>query len=238
VPELELAVPEPAPRPPPQPRKKVEEEPFKIELAVDVHPSYPPPKTPSRPPSLAPGAIARKIPSDRPPRTADMMGSDEAMEAQRIAAYGDPPGFFVMAPFYAYRVWQRKKDLERIVAERREDEENARLAAEDAMIAFADRARPMVARDPQYTRALSELQTAEELVRSRDQGLAREQDAHAERLRAIDQRMIKMEEELKAAKEAERLAAEKLAEAEAELRRMQARLQRAEIDQRNSGKEG
>jgi chromosome segregation ATPase len=124
------------------------------------------------------------------------------------------------------------------VAERREDEQSARLAAEDAMIALADRVRPIVAKDPQYTRALAELQTAEELVRSRDQGLAREQDAHAERLRAVDQRMAKIEEELEVARKMERAAVEALADAEAELARVQARLKRAEIEQRKTGKEG
>src|SRR5437660_46099 len=80
----------------------------------------------------------------------------------------------------------------------------------DALVALGERASEKASGAPEYTRALGELKASEDLVRSRDHSLAKEQDAHAERIASIDGRISRLESELASALEEERRAAEEL----------------------------
>jgi hypothetical protein len=253
-PSLELDIPKAASSKPRAPPKKKEEE-IAIELAVDMNEVRPvAPTTVSSGPhisvppnssrSLAPHARSSLAPhgSHPPGRTAHMSGaplrphhleSDDEIEARTLAAYGEAPDGALKAPFYAYRVYKRRKELEGVLAGRREEAKLAATRAEDALVALGERTRAAAANDPGSARALQALKDAEELMRSRDHSLAREQDAHAERLRSIDQRIGGAEAELVAAQAAERKASEELVDAQGTLQRAEARLKRAEIELRN-----
>jgi len=250
VPELDI--PKPPPPKPKAPAKKKEEE-IAIELAVDMNEVRPIAPTAvssgprlSAPPSSSGVRAASDPPfpivASSPPRTVHMSGapgrplaleSDEEIEARTLAAYGDPPKNAILSPMYAYKVFTRRKELQRLLVGRREEATLAARRAEDALVALGERARPLAAGDPQCARSLEELKRAEELMRSRDHSLAREQDAHAERLRSIDQRIAGVESELVAAQAAERRVASELADAQAALQRSEARFKRAEIELRN-----
>jgi chromosome segregation ATPase len=100
---------------------------------------------------------------------------------------------------------------------------------------MGERARPAAGTDPKYATLLGQLKAAEDLVRSRDQALAREQDAHAERIRAIDAKIAGLEGDLAKTLAQARSTAEELAGAQANLQRAEAKLKRAEIEIRNAG---
>ena len=248
LPELELDLPVAAPRPI-APKKKAEE--LKpLELAVDLtekHHSSPPaagsrfsaPAPPFGSPSQAPGGVAPML--NVRGQTQGMAirggvsfeGEEFLSEAHTLADYGAPPKHWFMAPLYAYRVFTRQQELKRALVGRREEAAQAATTAEDALIACAERVRPRAAGVPQYKRSIDELALAEELLRSRDGALAKEQDAHAERLASIDARISKLEAEHAAAQGEERRIAGELAGAEAALQRAEAKLKRAEIELRN-----
>lgn len=248
-PDLALDVPAPpAPKPKaPPPKKKVEED--RIDFAVDmasIRPqvSVPPPvservpKVPSlaAPPSSSADAVpvlaAANAPA-RPNAAAAPLAIDRSLEASTLANYGDAPSNIVLAPLYAYRVYKRRAELRAVLAGRREEAAQASRALEDAMCALGERVRPLAANDPQAARSLQLLKDAEDLLRTRDATLAREQDAHRERLRANEARIAGIEAELVAAKSEERAASQVLADAQAAVQRAEAKLKRADIELRN-----
>jgi hypothetical protein len=257
LPELELDIPKPPPPKPKAPPKAQQVE-APIEFAVDMNDvrpmsgsiapggvSFPPPNRPgvsNRPGAVEHGYAPMAAASSGQGRTLHMQGasgapiafeSDEEIAARTLAGYGDPPTNALTAPFYAYRVFKRQKELKSALAGRREEATLAANRAEDAMVALGERVRPLAAGDPQSGRTLDELKRAEELMRSRDHSLAREQDAHAERLRSIDLRIAGVEAELVAVQAAERKVAGDLADAQSALQRAEARHKRAEIELRN-----
>ena len=222
VPDLELdhdARPPPKPRPP-APRKKVEEE--RIDLAVDLDALRVERSADAHMPSAA-------APIERSPARIE---ADDEIEARSLADYGDAPKNVLRAPLYAYRVLKRQAELKKALVVRREEASLARALAEDAMVSLGERVRPLAASDPSCSATLSALKQAEELLRSRDHSLAREQDAHNERLASMDARAAKLDQELLAAKAEERKGAADHADAVATLQRAEAKLKRAEIELR------
>jgi hypothetical protein len=253
TPSLELDVPQPPPKPV-APRAKVVEEPLKLELAVDLdamHSSPPPALRSSNPPASGSGQYAKvggvapavpvRIPSNSrmaavkpnayapPPAATAPVDEDEA-EVAALGAFGDPPKTWVLSPLYAYRVYQRQRELRKALAERREEAAQAKTTLEDALVATASRVRPRASKTDAYKAQLSDVAVAEELLRSRDGALAKEQDAHAARLADIDARITKLEQELAAAQADERKVATEVAAVEASLGRADAKLKRAEAE--------
>jgi hypothetical protein len=251
APSLELDVPKPPPKPV-APRQKQVEEPLKLELAVDIssmHSTPPPPTRVSSAPGpvssgayARPGAVAAAAPVRRasgghalaiPRRSgapAAPVDDDDTAEAEALAAYGEPPAVALLAPLYAYRVYQRQRELRKALAARREEAEQAKTTVEDALIATATRLRPRAAAADAYRAQLADAAVAEELLRSRDGALAKEQDAHAARLAEIDGRITKLEHELAAAQAEERRVATEVAGVEAALGRAESKLKRAEAE--------
>jgi hypothetical protein len=247
MPSLELDIPQPPPKPV-APKKKVVEEPLKLELAVDIgsmHSTPPPPTRISNAPGPVSGAhprvggVAPAAPvrasyppraSGRPMAAATAPIDDDEGEAQALAAYGEPPKLWLVAPMYAYRVYQRQRELKKALASRREEAEQAKTTVEDALVATAERVRPRAATADAYRAHVSDVAVAQELLRSRDGALAKEQDAHAARLAEIDQRITKLEQELAAAQADERKVATEVAAAEAALGRAESKMKRAEAE--------
>ena len=220
VPELELDV-----RPSAAPRTKARDdaqEEVPLELAVDPRALV---EQRSMPSHLAAQPIA-------PPQAAAPLaaGDDLAFDAHLLADYGDPPRHWLLSPFYAYRVFKRRRELKAALAGRRAEATRAADDAEDALVAFAERARPTSERTAVYTRALDELRTAEELLRSRDKVLAADQDAQNARLAQVDARLVNLEAELAQAQSEERAIALQLSDAQGALGREEARLKRAETE--------
>lgn len=157
---------------------------------------------------------------------------DLAFDAHLLADYGEPPRHWLLSPLYAYRVFKRRRELKAALAGRREEAARAASEAEDALIEFAERARPTSERTPMYGRPLDELRAAEELLRSRDKVLAAEQDAQNARLAQVDARLVNLEAELAQAQSEERAIGLQLSDAQGALGREEARLKRAETELR------
>jgi hypothetical protein len=214
VPELDLEVRKPSA---PQAKPKVESEsPF--ELAVDAQALV---RERSAPP-LQPAPVQAFL----------AVTADLAFDARLLADFGDPPRNWVFSPLYAYRVLKRRRELKRALAGRREEAGRAAGAAEDALVAFAERARATAETTTAYSGALDELRHAEELLRSRDRVLADEQDAQNARLAQVDARLAKLEAELVQAQRDEHAIGAELSESQGALGREEARLKRAEIELR------
>jgi len=159
-------------------------------------------------------------------------GSDLHADARALADYGEPPRSTVQAPLYAWRVLQRKRQLKTAHAGRRAEAEHASSALQDGLVAFAERIRPAAERQPAYSGAFTDLRRAEDVLRSRDQALAAEQDAQQVRLAQVDGRLTRLEEKLTLAHTGERLSAQRLSSAQGALAREEAKLKRAEVELR------
>jgi hypothetical protein len=239
APDLDLEVrPRAAPKPP-KPKKVEEDAP--LELAVDPRSlmqerssgAMAPP-----PPTMQSGmhggmhdagqtAMTRKRPASLAPPAVDL-----ETDARVLADYGDPPGSPVLTPLYAWRVFKRQRELKAALAVRTAEAEHARTTYEDALVALAERARPVAEKHQGYRANLDDLTRVEEQLRSRDKVLAAEQDAQRARLAQVDARIEKAEGELAKAQGHERAVATELSGVQGGLAREEAKIKRAETELR------
>jgi hypothetical protein len=231
--ELELRA-RPAAKPP-KPRKPAEEaKPLELavdprslvaERAADAH---------GAPFEYGLGGAAASAPVVRgaPRGAATAHGQDPEMDlaadARVLADYGEPPGSWITAPLYAWRVLKRQRELKTAHAARKVEAEHAAGVLEDALVAFAERVRPAAEKQSAYAVALEDLARTEDVLRSRDKVLAAEQDAQKARLGQVDARLTSLEAELSQAQIDERLAAEELSSTQGALAREEVKLKRAE----------
>jgi hypothetical protein len=243
VPELALGPRAPAGAKAPPPKKAPERE-VALELAIDpralvqerAQHEHSGDAAIVRVPAAAPGVIAREPSrsgralrhSSGPP----LAVGDLAFDARLLADHGSAPKGWLLAPFYAWRVLRRQRELKMALVGRREEAARTASEAEDALVAFAERVRPAAEKQPPYAVAIEELRRAEDLLRSRDRVLAAEQDAQNGRIAQVDARIAKLEEELAQAQGDERGAAGELAAAQAALAREEAKFKRAEVELR------
>jgi hypothetical protein len=227
VPDFELDVPRRGAPKPAAPRKKVEEE-VTLELAVEPR-ALVAPRSPGPPAGVQPGQalILRG-------QAAVASVGEVAFDARLLADHGDPPGHWVRLPIYAWRVLKRRRELRRVLAGRREEAKRAANEVEDALVAFAERVRPVAEKHGEFARCVEELRGAEDVLRSRDRVLASEQDAQTARLAAVDARLAKLEAELAHAQAEERTTAGELASSQAALARGESKLRRAESELRSA----
>ena len=237
MPDLELDVRAPSAPKPRKPKKEVVEE-APLELAVDPRalmqqraeapaPIQPPP-TYEQHSAPSAGALQNKRPASLAP------GADLEGDAIALAEYGESPGTWVTAPLYAWKVLKRQREIKAALAVRTAEAEHAQTALDDALVAFAERARPVAEKHKDYLMPFEELGRAEELLRSRDKVLAAEQDAQRARLAQVDSRLAKAEAELAQAQGQERAVATELAGAQGALAREEAKIKRAEVELRNA----
>lgn len=261
APDLDLDVrPHPPPRPP-KPRAKAEE-PQALELAVDprdlVQQRAAASSSPSWPAvqAMPTGALSRR-PSvgfatpERPPsgpgnRAAPTPVDDVDYDAHVLADLGQSPSNVLRTPMYAWRVLKRQRELRTALEARRAEAEHAVTQVDDALVAFTERVRPAAEKRQDYAASLEDLQRAEDMLRSRDKVLAAEQDAQKARQAQVDERLAKLEADLLAARDEERMAATDLSGAQSALAREEAKLKRAEgelktaqqVEQRGTGGAG
>jgi len=184
--------------------------------------------------ALASSPAAPMVPAARAPLADAPEPSDDDAEARALADYGNSPSTFWQAPLYAYRVKTRQSELRRQLAERKSDLDRAAKAAEQAEVAFAERARPIAERLDGYSEVLAPIDKAERLMMERDGALSAELEAHKGRLAVIDERVHGLAVELETAKAEEREIEAKLADADAIRQRAEAKLKRAEIEIRSA----
>jgi hypothetical protein len=240
APDLELDV---KARPPPKPRRKeIIEDSAPLELAIDprslvqerseAHAAAPMPGMPS--PLHAPAPLARVQPATPQARPSSLPppSNDLEADARLLADYGDAPSSPLLAPVYAWKVFKRQRELKAALTIRKTEAEHASRTLEDALVALAERARPVAEKHNDYSPLIDELKRAEELLRSRDRVLAAEQDAQKGRLAQVDARISTAESELAQAQGRERAAATELAGAQGALAREEAKIKRAEAELR------
>jgi hypothetical protein len=178
--------------------------------------------------SLAPAASTAMAKRERPAASEDI----DPYEARALADYGDPPAEWWRAPLYAYRVLRRRPELKKVAAQKRRDAERASGAAEDALFAFAELARPIAERLAAYGPAFDSVRAAERVLGERDAILASETASHKQRQAEIDTKLAELEGNLSKVQGEERMIAAELAEADALLKRAEARVKRIEIEMR------
>ncbi len=247
APDFQLDVPK---RPPPKPvaPRKVEAE-VKLELAVEPRNFAPIAREASAGSSRVTvhdgdsNADSNRITVVQPAQAMIMRAKarelgptvgDVAFDAQLLADYGPAPSHWLLSPLYAWRVLRRQRELKKGLAGRREEAKRAAHEVEDALVAFAERTRPVAEKHGDFARTIEELRGAEDVLRSRDRVLASEQDAQSARLVAVDARLAKLEAELAHAQAAERTIAGELASAQAGLARGESKLKRAESELRSA----
>lgn len=241
APDLELGA---RPRPAAKPAKpKVQQEELSLELAVDPRElvaqrssdasSYalqaPAPSAPLAPAGHAPVQTrSPKVEARSPHGPLAPGATDLETDALVLADYGEAPRSWIFAPMYAWRVLKRQRELKAALAVRKKEAEHAQTALEDALVALAERGRPLAEKTQTYLQAIEQLSRAEDMLRSRDRVLAAEQDAQKQRLLQVDARIGKAEGDLAAAQGSERSVAAEIASAQGALARAEAKLKKAE----------
>ena len=157
----------------------------------------------------------------------------DPFEARALADYGPPPNAVWLAPLYAYRVLSRRRELQRLLAQKRVEAETSARRAEDGWVAFGERAREVLERNG--GRGLDQVVAAEQVLRGRDGALAGAMDAYRAELAVVDERLGGAEGDLaRVSQEQERLVA--LCEAaEEDRKRAEAKVKRLDIEIRNAG---
>jgi hypothetical protein len=150
-------------------------------------------------------------------------------DARLLADYGEPFKNWLLWPLYAWRVLWRRRELKRALLVRREEASRTAQEVDDALVAIAEQARPVLEGVPSFQAAIEDLSRAEALLRSRDQVFAAEQDAQNARLAQVDARLRALEEELAKAQCEEREISAELAAAQAAVVREEAARKRAVV---------
>jgi hypothetical protein len=239
APDLDLEV---RPRAAPKAKPKKVEEDAPLELAIDPRSLMqerssgglaPPPSSHSGMHGGMHGTVPMPIVAQRKkPTSLAPPAVDLETDARVLADYGDPPGNAILAPMYAWRVFKRQRELKAALAVRAAEAEHARTTYEDAMVALAERARPVAEKRQGYRANLDDLTRVEEQLRSRDKVLAAEQDAQRARLAQVQARIEKAESELAKAQGHERAVATELSGVQGGLAREEAKIKRAETELR------
>lgn len=181
VPELELDVPSvPAPRAKPRP---VEAPQGPLELAVD-------------PRVLVQERASLRSPVQAAPLRGLTSPAQVAFDGRLLADYGEAPRHPMLLPLYAYGVLKRRRALRLALAEKREEAGRASDQVDQALLAFADRARATAEKADEYVRALADLHESEDALRSREGELALEQVAQKARLSQVASRIANLEADL------------------------------------------
>ncbi len=157
---------------------------------------------------------------------------DLAFDARLLAEYGDPPRHWISLPLYAWRVLRRQRELKHAIVGRRAEAARTTTELGDALVAFAERVRPVAEREGTYATLLDNLKRAEEALRSRDRVLAADQDAQTARLASVDAQLSKLEAELAQSQAEERALLGEMAAAQGALSRAEAKVKRAETELR------
>ena len=203
LPDFELDVPK-RPAPKAAAPRKVEEE-VKLELAVEPR-SFAPVVADRDSNAVTPSSpLRRSILREAHEPTSRSASGDVAFDARLLADYGDAAE--ALAPLAALRVARAhaaSASCARGSPGRREEAKRAANEVEDALVAFAERMRPVAEKHGEFARSVEELRGAEDVLRSRDRVLASEQDAQTARLAAVDARLAKLEAELAHAQAEER----------------------------------
>jgi hypothetical protein len=178
--------------------------------------------------------------AERPHAPASIMQSEDGgrAAAEKLGSYGDPPEGLFGAPFYAYRVKSRQRELRRALAEKREALEKAQVATTDALVHLADRARASILTNEAYAKLLGAVIVAENSLRNKDSVLAAATDAHKKETAGLDQRLTHFEAVLAGARAEERSYNNTFERVDAVRQRAEAKLKRIEIDLRNAAARG
>ncbi|HXX67733.1 MAG TPA: hypothetical protein VEK07_11150 [Polyangiaceae bacterium] len=198
-----------------------------IELAFDPRSSKPgaagPPEAPSAARTSTQRPLARQSGEDP---------TDVVADAKLLADHGEPPEGWIGSAGYAWRVLRRRRDLARALTTTREEARRAALEHEEALVAFAEQARPAIEWRPAYAEEVERLHHAEDALLSRRSALAAQNDSDSLRLASIDARIAQLEAERDRTANDERTAAADLAAAQGALEREESLLKRAETEAR------
>jgi hypothetical protein len=157
---------------------------------------------------------------------------DIVSDARLLADYGAPPDRWIACAAYAWRVLRKRRQLARALSTRREEAKRAASEHEDALVAFAEQARPTAEQRPAYADPIERLRRSEEVLVKRRDALAAQNDADSLRLASIDASISRLEAERDRAANEERLAATELAGAQSALEQEESALKRAEMEAR------
>jgi hypothetical protein len=165
-------------------------------------------------------------------RSATPVVDDVWADARLLGNYGEPPKGWVRSGLYAWRVLRRRHELKAALEGRRKEASRALDDLEDSLIALAELVRPILVEHPNYAEAIDRLKHAEGILEARTRILAADTEADAIRLASADADIARLDAERERAQIDERVTATELAEAQAELAREEALLKRAEAQLR------
>jgi hypothetical protein len=241
VPDLELATPPRAAPKPPRPRKEVQE--VQIDLAYDPRANFGSrdPSSGTSIPSARPHGLQAPTPSTRAlevrPVNVPAGPPEASSDARLLADYGSLPSHWLLSPLYALRVLQRRRELRRALAARREEASRAATEVEDALVSTAEQVRSVAEQQATFTDVMGALRRAEELLRMRDRVLTAENEAEMARLASADARLSRLQADLAAAQAEERSVAGDLVAAQEALAREETHMKRTEAELRAAQRE-
>jgi hypothetical protein len=180
-----------------------------------------------------PRVLARET-SEAELARAEAADHDASDDARLLADYGALPRHWVLSAPYAWRVLQRRRVIKRALVLRTQEAARATETLEDALVALAERIRPVAEKTLSYMETLDMVGSAERVLRSRDAVLASEHDAQTARLASIDARLSKLESELALSRVEAREAATAIVSLQGILTREESNLKRAEAELRST----
>lgn len=153
-------------------------------------------------------------------------------EVALLADYGPPPQNAVLAPLYAFRVFSRRKPLKAALAEQHTALTAAELERDTLLMRLAAELRPALEANESFKRALDPVREIERLAGERGAALSQADSGYREQMAKFDGELNQLREaEARAKTHSLEREASKTA-AESELRRVEAKHQRVQIEMR------
>jgi chromosome segregation ATPase len=121
-------------------------------------------------------------------RTADQLAVDP-LEVSLVADYGAAPQNAVLTPLYAYRVYARRRILQRAIAEQHAALEHAEAERDTALAALASELRPLLEANDALKRLLEPVREVERLAGDRHAAFSQADAGYREQMASFDQQL-------------------------------------------------
>ena len=154
----------------------------------------------------------------------------DPLEVTLVADYGVAPSSVALTPLYAYRVYARRRHLQRAVAEHHAALQRDEAERDEALAQLASELRPTLEANETFKRMLEPVRELERLAGDRNAALSQADAGYREQLAGFERELLGIGESLVEARKLLARCSDAAESTDADLRRAEGRNRRIQIE--------